>query len=141
MTTIAYCDGVLAGDTLFTDDNHRDSYGAKVFRLGEVLVAFAGSLALGLRFRDWVRRGLEGPSPYVGVGGGNGLIVSRAGVLGFCAHGSWPVEEPFYALGTGAPYSLGAMSMGADAREAVTVAMRFDTQSGGDIVAYRLGAG
>lgn len=138
MTTIAYRAGVLAADTLFTDDNQRDSYGAKVFRIGGALVGFAGSMALGLRFRDWVRGGMDGPSPYAGVGGGNGLIVSRTGVLGFCANGAWPVEEPFYTLGTGGPFALGAMAMGADAQEAVAVAMRFDTQSGGDIIALRL---
>lgn len=69
MTTIAYRDGMLAADSLFTDDNQRDSYGAKVFRIGGLLVGFAGSLALGLRFRDWVRGGLEGASPYRGIGG------------------------------------------------------------------------
>lgn len=37
-----------------------------------------------------------------------------------------PVEAEFIALGSGAGYALGAMAMGADARQAVEVAARFD---------------
>lgn len=52
---------------------------------------------------------------------------------------TWPylrevrVREPFAVLGSGGPYALGALAMGADAKTAVEVAAQFDTDTGGGV--------
>lgn len=45
-------------------------------------------------------------------------------------HGS---THPFWAIGSGSEYALGAMQMGADAESAVEVAKIFDMGTGGDV--------
>lgn len=81
MTTIAWRDGVLAADTLFTDGGARCDYGPKIFRVGAALVGFCGSRAMGLRFRQWVAEGMRGESPYQGEAVGNGFVATARGVV------------------------------------------------------------
>lgn len=40
-----------------------------------------------------------------------------------------PVKEPFYAIGSGAGYAVGAMSMGASLEQAVEVAAKWDSNT------------
>jgi len=139
LTTIAYRAGVLAADTLHTWNGTRDLYEPKAWRVGDKLVAASGSTSLIMRFREWVAAGMEGESPMHGVEkGGNGLVVTADGVTCFDIHGSWPVREEHYALGSGSDIATGAMAMGATAEEAVRAAIRFDTGSGGEITVLRL---
>jgi len=39
-------------------------------------------------------------------------------------------DKPFYAIGSGADYAIGAMAMGATAKEAVEIASKFDIHTG-----------
>lgn len=137
MTTIAYRDGVLAADTLATSNGLRDDYGTKVWRVGKVLVAAAGTRALCLKFREWVAAGMDGESPFA-KGDGNGIVVSDAGIVCWSENGCWPVGQPFYALGSGYQVAMGAMEMGATAEDAVRAAIKWDTSSGGEITALPL---
>lgn len=133
MTTIAYRDGVLAADTLFNANDMRDSYGPKIFRVGKVLVGVAGSIAAGLRLRGWVESGMKGESPYFGTDHGNGIVASEAGVMVWSGAGCWPVREPFYALGSGQAFAIGAMAAGKRSDQAVRIAARFDIYTGGKV--------
>lgn len=57
---------------------------------------------------------------------------------------TWPhmrwvkYNEPFAALGTGSEYALGAMAMGASAKKAVSIAMRFDPYTGKGITCLKV---
>lgn len=42
-------------------------------------------------------------------------------------------ENVSFAIGSGSPYALGALEVGADGKEAMRVATKFDTMSGGEI--------
>lgn len=140
MTTIAYRDGVLAADTLHTWNGTRDLIEAKAWRIGRVLAAASGPTSLIVKFRDWVKAGMSGDSPFHGPeGNGNGLVVSSAGVVCFDRHGAWPVRKDYYTLGSGSDLATGALAMGADAEKAVRVAIEFDTATGGDVTVLRLG--
>ena len=44
-----------------------------------------------------------------------------------------PINAPFYAIGSGSHFALGAMWQGASAAEAVQAAIVFDTGSGGEV--------
>jgi hypothetical protein len=69
------------------------------------------------------------------------LLVSPKGVLQWM---TWPyshgmeVREPFFAIGSGARYALGALAAGCSARRAVAIACRFDVHSGQGIDAVRV---
>jgi ATP-dependent protease HslVU (ClpYQ) peptidase subunit len=70
-------------------------------------------------------------------------IVGELALLVVLANGHlYYIDEPlvplryhrkFQAIGSGLEYATGAMAMGADAKEAVRVAIKFDSDSGGRI--------
>lgn len=140
MTTIAYRDGVLAADTLSTSNGLVDDYGPKIWRLGRLLVGAAGSRALCLKFRGWVASGMGGEGPFDGKDEGNGLVIPPEGPLVCWSYlGCWPVNAPFYALGSGYQIAMGAMQMGATAEQAIQAAAAHDTMTGGEITVLRRG--
>ena len=49
------------------------------------------------------------------------------------------VSGPFFALGSGADFALGAMGAGAGPKEAVDIACRFDAASGGEVSVFDVG--
>lgn len=67
---------------------------------------------------DWVTMLMVAPD-------GSLRRLTKGGVASF--------EAPFYADGSGGEYAMGAMAMGANARQAVQVACRFDLASGDGI--------
>lgn len=139
MTTIAYRSGILAADSLMTCNGLRDDYRQKIFRVGKVLVGGSGSSATCLKFRDWVAAGMQGESPFSGSDGGNGIVVSEAGLVCWGSSGPTPIiNSSFYSLGSGYEIALGAMDQGASAEEAVRAAIRWDTRSGGDVTVLHL---
>lgn len=140
MTTIAYRDGVVAADTQATD-GHGCTNGRvlKVERRGPFLAAAAGQACLARRFLDWFRSGLVGePEPGNDERNADGMIFMPDGrIVEFSPLGSKTVFADFYATGSGMDYALGAMAMGASAEEAVRVAARFDSSTGGRITVLR----
>lgn len=48
------------------------------------------------------------------------------------------VSMPFYAIGCGAPLAMGAMEMGASAKQAVLVACKWDSNTHGPVSTMRL---
>jgi hypothetical protein len=49
-----------------------------------------------------------------------------------------PVGLPYYAVGSGAEYALGAMECGAPADEAIRVAHKFDPYTGKELLVHKL---
>jgi len=49
-----------------------------------------------------------------------------------------PIEDDFYAIGSGAPFALGAMAMGASLQKAIQVASRWDNATGTEIQVMNL---
>lgn len=138
MTTIAWDGKTLAADTLATSNGLRDNKTIKIWRHGGALIGACGSQALCERFRTWAIAGMEGKSPFEGADDGNGLVVTQEAVLCFGNNGCWKVSEPFYTLGSGYQLALGALAMGATAKQAVEVAAKYDTSTGGEITALSL---
>lgn len=50
----------------------------------------------------------------------------------------YAIKDDFYAIGSGGPYAMGAMAMGATPAEAVAIAARFDPGTGGAIETFEL---
>lgn len=144
MTTIAFRDGLLAADTRINrsgtilSDNHQ-----KITRLSNGdLLALAGLEAQ----REAMIAHLEDdePLPVCEEGADDdftALIATTDGSLyvyeGIGHLQRW--EGDFYAIGTGSDFAIAAMVMGAAADEAVSVAMRCDVYSGGEVVSMKPG--
>jgi 20S proteasome alpha/beta subunit len=140
MTTIAYRDGVLAGDTQVTCGSTIDGYVAKVFRKGRLLYTTTGDSGLGDRFRQWVESGMEGDAPEMkdGDANANGLLFPGGDRVVWRYDKVWATHHaPFFAYGSGSTIALGAMYAGATAEEAVRAAATRDTNTGGEVIALR----
>lgn len=140
MTTVAYRDGVLAADTLLTWGSNRDGFGVKIARRGPVLAGASGCVSRAQAFVDWFKAGMTGKEPDMGdkEDPAFGYIITpddRFLMLG--PHG-WEVSRDEYlSFGSGGDFASGAMAMGATAEEAVIVAIKHDTKSGGEITVLR----
>jgi len=139
MTTIAYRSCTLAADSLGVDDSSSlKSTVSKLFKLSNCIVGFAGDTGSGHKFVKWVDAGMPDKRPTFPKKCDFDAVVvyrDRAEV--------WdedmmavPIEDEFYAIGTGAGVAMGAMDMGADAARAVEAATRWDANTGGKIISY-----
>ena len=63
-----------------------------------------------------------------------GLIAAKGGQLWVVQHDVvYQIEDPFYAIGSGAPYAMGAMAAGRGAPKAILIAMEYDDGTGGQL--------
>jgi ATP-dependent HslUV protease subunit HslV len=146
MTTIAYRDGVLASDSRATYDDWTQSKCIKLYRAkskvdpvkGDVLVGTAGHSSASLLFLDWLEVGGE---PRLHDRGVNEmtefecLIVHKSGIwVGDRLCRLEKLEEDFWAAGSGRQAALAAMHCGKSAIDAVRMACRIDSFSGGRVV-------
>ena len=138
MTTIAFRDGILAGDTrICSDDRIEPGHARKVFRLRNgVLVGFAGTLALIQSTLAALRKSPDS-NVEVKVDEENelhALIIYPNGRVRELDSAGWTeVKAKYHAIGSGSRDALVAMECGKTAAEAVRVAMRFDTNTGGKV--------
>lgn len=146
MTTIAYRDGIIASDSRATWDDWSMSKCVKLYRVkskvdpvkGDVIVGTAGSGSASLLFVDWLEAG--GP-PALHDRGVNEytefecLIVHKSGIWmadRLCRLEQ--LDEDFWAAGSGRQAALAAMHCGKSAVEAVRIAARIDSFTGGRVV-------
>lgn len=139
MTTIAYKDGLLASDSRRTRGNHIvPGTLAKIARVGACLCGGAGYTTHLLKVFEAL--GADEDMPEWGDGESEAILVEADGsVWTYEGDGVWiPFDGEFIAIGSGSEYAYGAMAAGADAREAVKIAKRFDSMSGGPVRVLRL---
>lgn len=136
MTTIAYRDGVIAADSLISMGDVRAGSVVKIVRVpGGGLAGAAGELGGMYRFLEWAHYGGEETTADFAGCEIDGFLVRPDGTLLVTDSlgGVSPIKAPFHAVGSGRELALGAMAAGADAVEAVKIAVRFDTRSGGPV--------
>lgn len=135
MTTVVYRDGVLAGDSRIVSDGmvHSDNV-RKVHRLRSgQLFGWAGSVEDAHRLRLAIAQ-----SKAIGNLDVIAILVEADGTVGIFEGNAWRTEkEPYFAIGSGAPYATGAMDAGANAVTAAAIGAKRDTQSGGKIKSVR----
>jgi hypothetical protein len=147
MTTIAYRDGILAADSRLTVDHgsgarkhtckklfrKRVTEGKKSF---DVIIATAGESSPGMVFVDWYGSGKPVPELFLHLGGDFLCLVLRPDGLYeydvYCR--GEQIEEEFYAVGSGSMAALAAMHCGKSAVEAVRIAARIDSYTGGRVI-------
>ena len=134
MTTLVYRDGILAADSRGTVNGYiTPALDQKVFKLGDGrLLGFTGEANSFCPFKQWVEDGEMAPAPE--------MIESRAVVIAktgprriFEGKGWYEERGPFSAWGSGMAAALAALYMGATAVEAVRIAIKVDSNSGGRV--------
>ena len=141
MTTVAWRNGVLAADTLVTERDRRVGFTRKAGKVGSVLWGASGCLMHTHAIYDWLKGGAQGDPPSMETPKGatsQAMLIAAGRLLCVDEHGWDHMPAPeFYAIGSGAPYALGAMAAGASAYQAVQAAARLDLYTGGDILVFR----
>lgn len=144
MTTIAYRDGVMAADTRMCSGNQFiDQSMTKIARnkAGD-LCGISGDAALGGPFLEWFLKGERGKHPPIiyepTKSDIHAVIVRAKGTMRRFEPGGWfYFVAPYFAMGSGRDFALGAMHMGADAIRAVQAGCAHDPSSGGQIILLR----
>lgn len=68
-----------------------------------------------------------------------GIELHPSGIYLYDAAGKrYPIKDEYFAIGSGGPYAMGAMAMGATPEEAVAIAARFDPGTGGEVEVMHL---
>lgn len=146
MTTIAFRDGVMAADSQATVGNcitrTTKLYVKKAGRK-PCLLGFCGDVTNARTFIDWYGSGKALPDVLRTAPGedeGFEVLVWDGQKLWVVCNDGRPVEveDPYYAIGSGAPFALAAMDCGKSAKEAVRIACKRDIYSSAPIVAKSL---
>ena len=140
MSVVVYSNGVMAADSRAYGGSGEGSPGEKrkVHRLqdGSAVGVVTAVLGDAERFVAWLNAGAN-PSDWQGEPPDLRALLVRPGGATFLyessLYPSGPIDCRQYAIGSGAPYAKGALSMGADAVQAVHVAIAHDSHSGGRV--------
>lgn len=143
MTTIAYRDGVMAGDGRCTSQSNivLTERFRKVWKLHNgVLIGACGFSSSVNPYIAWLKNPV-GERPSLGDKDSNtAMIVVRPN--GKIEDHDWigidQMDAPFFAIGSGRYAAFAAMHMGADATKAVQIAAKLDPFTGGRIRTVRL---
>ncbi len=138
MTIIAYRDGVMAADTCFTDGFITS--GVKLYKKSGHIIGFCGDVAQALVFVDWFFNQKKNRRPdLASETGWEALVLNKDGVT------TWerslrpiPMDDEFYAIGSGSMLAMGAMEHGASASQAVAIACKRDPYCREPIQAMKL---
>lgn len=147
MTTVAFRDGVMASDSRYSETTVGVTRGPKLFRrkVGkrEVLIGISGADTFAaMLFIDWycapsesahrVLTALDGDAFDILIWDGKRLMEANP-----CCR-PCELDEPYYAIGSGAVHAITAMDCGKSAAQAVQMAAKRDCATGGRIVTMRL---
>lgn len=141
MTTIAYKDGVIAydsratrGDVIMSDDCEKcETHDGVKFLLAGAVSDIKAFVAAYFGTRSEIPLDCFG---YV-IDGGRLMLVGNDDDTGIWRQDLNP--NVCDAIGSGSPYALAAMDMGASAEDAVRAAMKRDVYTGGTVRTFKIG--
>ena len=139
MTTIACslkhksmaCDSRITGDVIY----HAD----KVRKVGQSLFGVAGNWETCVAFLEWVESGAKEKPTLPDDDTFQAVELCKAGIYLWqrsCIR--MPVQERFYACGSGAQGAMVAMSLDLEPKAAIAAVLRFDESTGPPIKSYNL---
>ena len=136
MTTIAYhkASGQFAGDKMFLVCGDSPVPITKIFKsFQDLLYAASGGIDNANMFYKWVEQGRpDDKKPnIIGDDGFSGIVIEDGEIYRYekGLYGQL-IPFPFWAIGSGQDFAIGAMEMGADAKKAIEIASKFDIHSG-----------
>lgn len=145
MTTITFRDGLLASDTRISLGDMPAGNTRKLYNINGYCVAAAGERSEIEPFFKWLREGadlFEKPTwPKDTKTGFSAIVIGACQLpaVWYCwstESGSLIVDEviaPYFSIGSGKYFAIGAMAHGASSVEAVRAAMKCDPWTGGDV--------
>jgi hypothetical protein len=137
MTTIAYKDGVMCADSLVNSNGCRIAYVTKILKHDGWLFGASGTLADHQAFLRWAVTDRTDDPPQMHED--TACIMCQGTTVRAFERGKWDeLNMPFYAIGSGAVYAMGAMQCGASAGQALAASVALDCYSGGEITELRL---
>ena len=137
MTCIAVRSGVMAADSQATDEFKTGA--VKLYRRKGLIVGIAGNVSQAMVFVDWLFDNRERKPGIEVEDDWSALVLSADGLMHWdISLRPTPIVDAFYAIGSGASLAMGAMEMGASARQAVRVACKRDPYCSGPVVTMRL---
>ena len=106
----------------------------KLFRIGGSIIGVCGDYAQALRFLEW-RRNPDARPTFTGEPNFQALELTADGKILWWGVEMIPIQvsKPFYAIGSGSEYAIGAMSAGRSPKQAVKIASQWDSATGGEI--------
>lgn len=135
----------MAGDTCVTNNGTRVGNEPKVFNINGYLVGAAGDAGMAEEFLDFMRSTLKkgcslpkcedfskGKEPGSLL---EAFVVAPRGKIFKYENNCLPRQRraPFVALGSGRDLAMGAMAAGASAKQAINIAIKYDTATGGKV--------
>ncbi len=137
MTTIATDGKTITSDSRVIGDYIEQGNFPKLFRVGSEIIGICGSYGDGYAYVEWVRNG-EKEDCKPKIQDFEAIRVSARGVL-WVGKNLHPIKSPrIVAIGSGGSYAMGAMLAGASSRQAVAIAKKLDTGTGGKLVTMRI---
>ena len=144
MTTIAVRDGVMAADTL-GDQMGKRAITQKLFRADGAVIGICGYWSDAKVFVDWYIAGANMANPPEWRMQGDEkvefqAVVLTAGGIDWWSYSLVPerMRENFWSIGSGSQSALAAMHLGCGAEEAVSIAIKVDPTTGGDVETMEL---
>jgi ATP-dependent protease HslVU (ClpYQ) peptidase subunit len=139
MTTVAYTKGVLAFDSKASSGGQHAGWVMKGKKTNKYLIAACGSCEDIQAFMDWMESGgkQEDKKTYgldrdVDI---NALVIDKKTRVYQYEGRLYPyvIEADIHALGSGREYAIGAMAAGSSAQQAVRIASKYDSGTGGAV--------
>lgn len=133
MTTVAYKDGMIAADTMITENFAVCGQMTKIAKTPDGrLVGASGSAIWAAALVAWARKGKGNPPDCPEES--SGILIGKDGSITCLDHGgNVRLVADHIAIGSGTRYAMGVMAYGGTAADAVTVASEIDLFTGGRI--------
>ncbi len=140
MTTIATDGKTIASDSLMVGGYIDQVQAKKLWRIGDKIVGGAGAYTSVLEFVEWAKDGFNpDKKPSLPEDSFEALMVTKSKILYFDNRLIAMVPGRPASIGSGTRFAMGAMLAGADPRQAVNIAKRLDTNTGGKTVVMEIG--
>jgi hypothetical protein len=136
VTVIAYKDGILAADRqgeMYCAKTER----TKIHRIGKLLVGASGEVQISQAIYHWLAGPMD-PKDYPSIassGDATVMVIGPAGRISLYQKGPhpMPLDNKFFALGSGGDAAMATMFLGFSAARAIEVACEVCTGCGGGV--------
>lgn len=137
MTTIAFKDGMLATDSRYAAGPHILGKGKKIWVFEKGVVVGSGSIVGIETFLSFYQGKEYKAEIFKDEENEIDILVfdpTAKKVISYDKHLiAYEYDAPFYAIGSGTDYAIGAMAFGATPKEAVLIASQYDKGTDGNI--------
>lgn len=140
MTTIAFKDGVIAGDTCASSNGVMVGFASKIFRTDDGRVGgFSGDLDCLEKVKSLINVGILGLDEKSEF---SAFVTSGNGIFEYYGSCETPtiIRASCFAIGSGREFAYGAMAAGASAKKAVKISALYDSATNNKVETLTLGA-